>query len=62
MAANLITCPDCKGVGAPWNNSASVPCKRCKGTGRIKVPDEGVNQVRHDPAKGWPNEEHGNGR
>jgi hypothetical protein len=28
-------CPECKGVGAPWNNSASVPCARCNGTGWV---------------------------
>ena len=28
-------CPKCKGIGAPWNNSASVPCTECEGTGRV---------------------------
>lgn len=38
---HLVKCPDCNGVGAPWNNSASVPCKRCGGTGKIHghLPD-----------------------
>jgi len=27
-------CAKCKGVGAPWNNSASVPCPDCNGTGK----------------------------
>jgi DnaJ-class molecular chaperone len=29
----LKPCGKCKGVGAPWNNSASVPCDDCGGTG-----------------------------
>jgi len=28
-------CPKCNGVGAPWNNSSSVPCDQCGGSGRI---------------------------
>ena len=31
--AELKPCGKCKGVGAPWNNSASVPCDDCGGTG-----------------------------
>lgn len=31
-------CEACKGIGAPWNNSASVPCSACGGTGRRGVP------------------------
>src|ERR1035441_368638 len=31
-------CGKCKGVGAPWNNSASVPCEDCGGTGNGSVP------------------------
>lgn len=28
-----MICPECRGVGASWNNSASVPCANCNGTG-----------------------------
>jgi hypothetical protein len=28
-----LKCAVCKGVGAPWNNSASVPCTVCGGLG-----------------------------
>lgn len=31
-------CEKCNGVGAPWNNSASVPCDSCLGTGKRSVP------------------------
>lgn len=31
----LMPCPDCNGIGAPWNNSASILCERCCGSGRI---------------------------
>lgn len=31
-------CEECNGVGAPWNNSASVPCGSCLGTGKRSVP------------------------
>ncbi len=30
-----IACPECKGEGAPWNNSAAVPCVRCNGSGTV---------------------------
>lgn len=31
-------CAACNGVGAPWNNSASVPCPECGGSGCAGVP------------------------
>lgn len=31
-------CSKCKGVGAPWNNSSSVPCDACDGDGHARVP------------------------
>lgn len=31
-------CPKCKGVGAPWNNSSSVPCDACDGDKLNRVP------------------------
>ena len=31
-------CVACNGVGAPWNNSASVPCPECGGSGHQSVP------------------------
>ncbi len=31
-------CSQCNGVGAPWNNSASVPCTACDGDGLARVP------------------------
>lgn len=27
-------CGICKGIGAPWNNSSSISCSNCHGTGR----------------------------
>lgn len=30
-----VPCVECKGVGAPWNNSSSVPCPRCNGNGTV---------------------------
>jgi hypothetical protein len=33
-------CPKCKGIGAPWNNSASVPCDDCGGSGLAKARGE----------------------
>lgn len=31
-------CEKCKGVGAPWNNSSSVLCESCGGSGKRGVP------------------------
>ena len=31
----VVLCPKCKGIGAPWNNSASIPCDECGGTGKV---------------------------
>lgn len=34
----LKPCHKCKGIGAKWNNSSSVPCDACGGTGLAGVP------------------------
>lgn len=31
-------CGKCNGVGAPWNNSSSIPCVDCGGSGKRSVP------------------------
>lgn len=35
MTGDRVKCLKCNGVGAPWNNSASVPCDLCGGTGVV---------------------------
>lgn len=30
-----VTCPECKGIGADYNNWAAIPCPRCEGKGTI---------------------------
>jgi hypothetical protein len=35
MIGDRVKCQKCNGVGAPWNNSASVPCDLCGGTGIV---------------------------
>lgn len=37
-----VTCPECKGVGAPWNNSGSIVCARCQGVGTIPATIPGA--------------------